>query len=80
MRCPEWPPQSPDIDLNRIENLWRDLGDAVRNARCHNLNELQQALVNEWSQIPIRRYQRLLQSMPNRIRAVIQARRGYTKS
>ena len=55
MRCPEWPPQSPD--LNPIENLWRDLGEAVRNARCHNLNELQQALVIEWSHIPGRRFQ-----------------------
>ena len=45
MRCLEWPPQSPD--LNPIENLWRDLGEAIRNTRCHNLNELQQTLVNK---------------------------------
>ena len=63
MLCLEWPPQNPD--LNPIENLWRDLGEAVMRARCHNLNELQQALVNEWSQIPVRRFQRLIQSMPN---------------
>ena len=63
IRCLKWPPQSPD--LNHIENLRRDLGEAVRSARCHNLNELQQALVNEWSQIPVRRFQRLIQSMPN---------------
>ena len=47
MCCLECPPQSPD--LNHIENLQRDLGKAIRSARCHNLNELQQALVNEWS-------------------------------
>ena len=77
MRCLEWPQQSPD--LNPIENLWRDLGEAVRSTRCHNLNELQQVLVNEWSQIPVRRFQRLIQSLSNWIRAVIRARRGYTK-
>ena len=77
MHCLEWPPQSPH--LNPIENLRRDLREAVRNARCHNLNELPQALVNEWSQIPVRRCQRPIRSMPNRIRAVIQARGGYTK-
>ena len=47
MCCLECPPQSPD--LNHIENLQRDLGKAIRSARCHNLNELQQALVSEWS-------------------------------
>ena len=77
MRCLEWSSQSPD--LNPIENLWRDLGETVRSARCHNLNELQQTLVNEWSQIPVRRFQRLIRSMHNWIRTVIQARRGYTK-
>ena len=58
MRCLEWPPQSPD--LHPIENLWRDPGKAVMGARCCNLNELQQALVNEWSQIPVRRFQQLI--------------------
>ena len=56
MRCLEWLPQSPE--LNPIENVWRDLGEAVRSAICHNLNELHQALVIEWSQIPVRRFQR----------------------
>ena len=63
IRCLEQPPQSPD--LNPIENLWRHLGEAVRRARCHYLNELQQALVYGWSQIPVRRFQRLIRSMPN---------------
>ena len=76
MCCLECPPQGPDLDP--IENLWRDLGEAVRNARCHNLNKLQQALVNEWGQISVRRCQRLIQRMPNRMRAVIQAILGYT--
>ena len=57
MRCLEWLPQSPE--LNPIENVWRDLGEAVRSAICHNLNELHQGyLVIEWSQIPVRRFQR----------------------
>ena len=73
MRCLEW------VLISLIEILWRDLGEAVRNARCHNFNELQQALVNEWSQSPVRRCQWLIRSMTNRIRAVIQARGGYTK-
>ena len=57
--------------ISPIEILWRDLGEAVRNARCHNFNELQQALVNEWSQIPVRRCQRLIRSMPNRIQQLV---------
>ena len=70
----QWKSDQNICCLNPIENLWRDLGEAVRNVRCYNLNELQQALVNEWFRFLLE-----IRSMPNWIRAVIQARRGYTK-
>ena len=48
----EWPASRPD--LNPIENLWDQLGRAVR-ARVTNtttLADLRQMLVEEWDAIP----------------------------
>ena len=70
MRCLEWPTQSPDLNL--FEHFLTDPGEAVRNARCHNLNELQQALVNECSQ----KVSTTNTKHANGTRAVIQPRGG----
>lgn len=64
----KWPPHWPDF--SGIENLWRDFEEVVSNEGCHHLKYLHQALVNEWNQIPVSKYQRVIQNMPNRIRTV----------
>ena len=73
-----WPSQSPDI--NPIEHLWDIL---ERRLRQHfpspsNRCELTEFLVEEWCNIPPVEFQMLVESMPQRIHAVLAARSGRT--
>lgn len=66
-----WPALSPD--LNPIENLWGILTRRVyKNGKQFNtLNELKNAILNEWDQISLEEVRNLIMSMPNRIFSVI---------
>ena len=44
-----------------------------------NLDELRQALLDKWAQIPVQRLQRLLASMPRRLAVTIAARGENTR-
>lgn len=70
-----WPAQSPD--LNPIENLWSDLKKAVGGSSPKNANELWELVEAAWMNIPVKRCQQLVDSMPKRCQAVLQ-NRGYT--
>ena len=77
----EWPPQSPD--LNPIEHLWDTIDRMTRLRMAEsnsgtNLERLYRCLQESWSNVPPDTLYNLLQSMPNRINAVIQARGGHT--
>ena len=75
----DWPPRCPD--LNPIEHMWDKLGRRLREnyGEFETVAALEQALVNEWEQIPQDAIVTLIQSMPERMRAVIQARGGNTR-
>ena len=75
----EQPPRSPDC--NPIEHLWDELGRAISSMDNppQNLDELHQALLDKWAQIPVQRLQRLVASMPRRLAAIIAARGGNTR-
>ena len=75
----EQPPRSPDC--NPIEHLWDELGRAISSMDNppQNLDELRQALLDKWAQIPVQRLQRLVASMPRRLAAIIAARGGNTQ-
>jgi hypothetical protein len=70
-----WPGQSPD--LNPIENMWSFLKTKVR-AHCpRTLDELKAAILQVWfNEIPLWYCQRLINSMPSRIKLVIK-RKGF---
>ena len=75
----EWPARSPDV--NPIEHVWDMIGRAVH-ARVNpprTLEQLGQALQQEWYQIPQQTIRNLICSMRRRCRAVIQARGGHTR-
>ena len=79
MKVMEWPAQSPD--LNPIENLWLQLLRALSSyeAEPQGMLELWGRVEKEWNSIPVEACQKLIESMTDRIRAVIKAKGGYTK-
>ena len=73
----DWPPKSPDA--NPIENLWRDIKTAANRRQPRNANELWNALLEAWQQIPPAHVQNLAESVPRRLEAIRKARGGNTR-
>lgn len=73
----EWASQSPD--LNPIENLWSILDSATKNRRPANEIQLMQILTDAWNELPVDLLERLVDSMPRRCQAVIDANGYATK-
>ena len=69
----EWPAQS--TDLNPIKHLWHHLKSQLHKYEVppKGVHELWERVVKEWNEIPPEVCQNLIQSMPNRIKAVIKA-------
>ena len=78
-----WPPNSPD--LNPIENVWMLLKLRLRKRfskvaqRPHSEAELFSAAQDEWAKIPQEVIDKLIDSMPVRLQAVLDADGGHTK-
>lgn len=72
-----WVTQSPD--LNPIENLWARLNWFAKDRKCNDKEGLMQILQEAWNTIPIDLLSSLVDSMPRRILAVIDAEGGLTK-
>jgi hypothetical protein len=79
IRLLDWPAQSPD--LSPIEHLWQHLKKRInsyeRSAR--GVWELWERIDAEWGKIEVEECQKLIESMPRRLEAVIQANGGHTK-
>lgn len=75
----QWPAQSPD--MNPIEHLWDELGRRVRSRERPpvTLQEMADALSEEWDNIPQQRITNLISSMPRRLEALRVARGGNTR-
>lgn len=74
----EWPALSPD--LNPIEHVWDMLGRRVyaRVPPPANLDQLRNALLQEWQNIPQRQLGYLVRGMRRRCDACARARGGHT--
>ena len=75
----EWPARSPD--LNPIEHAWDMLQTAVSSCPVQpaSVQELRQALLEEWDLIPQYKIRMLISSMRRRCQAVIEARGHHTR-
>ncbi len=75
----KWPPQSPD--LNPIKYLW-DVVEweiHIMDVRPTNLQQLRDAIMSIWTNISEECFQHLVESMPQRIKAVLKAKTGPTR-
>ena len=73
-----WPAVSPD--MNSIEHIWDYLGRNVRaRGNVHNLRDLENALIQEWNNIPNVVIIRYVRSMRGRLAACINSRSGNTR-
>ena len=74
-----WPAQSPD--LNPIEHLWVHLKCALQKYSTppKGVHELWERVEEKWNEIPAETCQKLIESMPKRVKAVIRANGGHTK-
>jgi len=72
-----WPAQSPD--LNPIENLWSILDQRTSERKVNSADELFALLKREWEALPMDLLERLVDSMPRRCQAVIDAKGWPTK-
>ena len=75
----KWPAQSPD--LNPIEHAWSYLKKRLREYKIppNGMEQLWERVEKEWNEILAEVCQGLIESMPDRIKAVLQAQGGYTK-
>ena len=74
-----WPAQSPD--LNPIEHLWHYLKVKIGSYenRPTSIHSLWQYVDEKWNKISVEVCQKLIETMPKRIQAVIEAKGGHTK-
>ena len=73
----QWPSQSPD--LNPIEHLWEELERRIRKKNMKNNTELWETIQEEWNQISVDVCKTLVDSMPRRCQAVLEAKGYATK-
>jgi hypothetical protein len=73
------PPRSPD--LNPIEHVWAIVKERVRKRkeRPTTVDELWVAMRDEWDAVPQETIDRIIDSMPARLHAVIEAKGWHTR-
>ncbi len=73
----DWPSMSPD--LNPIEHLWGILKRKVEECKVSNIHQLRDVVMEEWKRTPVATCEALLNSMPKRVKAVLENNGGHTK-
>lgn len=74
VRVLKWPAMSPDI--SPLENLWCEVKKRLAGQRFSEQNSLFNALCHAWESLPKKMLEKLVESMPRRIKALKESR-GY---
>lgn len=79
IRLLDWPGNSPD--LNPIENLWAIVKLEAQKKDCTTLEKMTLAIIDIWFHEPkiMQHCSKLVDSMPKRVKEVIQKRGGHIK-
>ena len=74
-----WPPQSPD--MNPIENLWRTIKIrlAMNPSKIKNKDDMWAKFEVIWNEVSKEDCRKLIDSMPERVQALLRARGGHTR-
>ncbi len=73
----DWPSMSPDI--NPIVHLWGILKRKVEEHKASNIHQLCDVVKEEWKRTPVSTCEALVNSMPKRVKAVLENNGGHTK-
>ena len=73
----EWPSISPD--LNPIEHLWGIVKRKMEMYKVSNIRQLRDVVIEEWKSDPMAACEALVNSMPKRVKAVLDNDGGHTK-
>ena len=71
----DWPSMSPD--LNSIEHLWGILKRKVEECKVSNIHQLRDVVMEEWKRTPVATCEDLVNSMPKRVKAVLENDGGH---
>ena len=66
-------------DLNPIEHLWGILKQRVGVRKVSNIRKLRDVVIEEWKNIPVATCEALANSMPRRVKAVLDNDGSYIK-
>ncbi len=70
-----WLSMSPD--LNPIEYLWGILKWKVEEHKVSNIHQFCDVIMEEWKRTPVATYEALVNSMPKRVKAVLENNGGH---
>ncbi len=73
----DWPCMFPDLNL--IEYLWGILKWKVEECKVSNIHQFRDVVMEEWKRTPVATCAALMNSMPKRVKVVLENNGGHTK-
>ncbi len=77
VKVTDWPSMCPD--LNPSEHLWGILKRKVKEHKVSNIHQLRDVVMEEWKRNPVVTCEALVNSMPKRVKAVLENNDDHAK-